>query len=101
MHLEAKLKLDYTKDEIKEEVTEARKILNRLNRKLVMWMSYLCCLPLNYGEDCKQSKSQNLFIERISPIEKEFRHYEAFTLPENVNVLQWWKCHENVLPLLS
>ena len=43
------------------------------------------------------------FLEnRLSPIDKEIRRYEGFSLaPKNVNILQWWKTHENVLPLLS
>ena len=39
---------------------------------------------------------------RLPPIEKEFRKYEAFSLPpKEMNILDWWKCHENVLPLLA
>ena len=35
-------------------------------------------------------------------MDKEIRRYESFSIaPKDVNILMWWKKHENVLPLLS
>ena len=50
----------------------------------------------------QRTQTEGLLDSRISPIEKEFRRYEAFIFPpKNVSILAWWKCHANVLPLLS
>ena len=49
-----------------------------------------------------RTQTEGFQDSRLAPIEKEFQRYEAFSLPpKNVNILQWWKSHENVLPLLS
>ena len=38
----------------------------------------------------------------VSPVDRELRRYESFSLaPKTVDVLQWWRSHENVLPILS
>ena len=53
--------------------------------------------------DKQQRAEVDGFLEdRITPIEREIRRYEAFSLPpKTVDILQWWKSHEKVLPLLS
>ena len=39
---------------------------------------------------------------RLLPIDKELRRFESFSIaPKDVDILSWWKNHENVLPLLS
>ena len=104
MHLEAKFKLDYTKDEIKEELSSAIEDppLPEPEASDVDFLSLSPTSRLRRRFETKQRSVVDGSIERISPIEKEFRRYEAFSLPDNgVDILQWWKCHENVLPLLS
>ena len=50
----------------------------------------------------QRTQTENFLDLRISPIEKEFKRYESFSLPpKNVSLLECWKCHANVLPLLS
>ena len=50
----------------------------------------------------QRTQTESILDSRLSPIEKEFNKYEAFSLPaKNVNILEWWKCHVTVLPLLS
>ena len=37
-----------------------------------------------------------------SKIRKEMERYESFSIPpKSVNILVWWKQHQNILPLLS
>ena len=50
----------------------------------------------------QRTLTESVNDSRLPPIEKEFRKYEAFSLPpKEMNILDWWKCHENVLPLLA
>ena len=34
-------------------------------------------------------------------VRKEMERYESFSFPGKVNILEWWKAHEGVLPLLA
>ena len=50
----------------------------------------------------QRTYSEDQIDHRLSPIDKEIRRYESFSIaPKDVNILMWWKNHENVLPLLS
>ena len=50
----------------------------------------------------QRTEIEGFHVDRISPIEKEIMRYESFSLPDkHVDILQWWKTHEKVLPLLS
>ena len=50
----------------------------------------------------QRTEIEGFHADRISPIEKEIMRYESFSLPDkHVDILQWWKTHEKVIPFLS
>ena len=106
IHLEAIGKLDMTKEDIKREV-------NRLNDNVdddddlnegFIEDNTEDTPPLSPTSQLRKqmSRNQRTFTEdqidhRLSPIDKEIRRYEFFSIaPKDVNFLMWWKNHENV-----
>ena len=104
IHLEATKTLDSTKVEIKDDVNshadhhpepehEAAQVevvplspTSRLRKKLM--------------DRQQRTEIEGFHADRISPIEKEIMRYESFSLPDkHVDILQWWRTHEKVLPL--
>ena len=50
----------------------------------------------------KQQKTVTDERNQPSSLEREIMRYESFTLaPNDVDVLNWWKTHENAIPLLA
>ena len=50
----------------------------------------------------KQQKTVTEERNQPNSLEREIIRYESFTLaPNDVDVLNWWKVHENAIPLLA
>ena len=105
IHLEAVDKLVDTKDEISAELFDPNNVIREVETAdpdVDVTLSPTSQLRKKIMDRSQRTQTEGLLDSRISPIEKEFRRYEAFSLPpKNVSILEWWKCHANVLPLLS
>ena len=107
IHLDAAEVLEETKAEIRAEVFDANDVIREQesvdegsNEDITL--SPTSQLRRKMLARHHRTQTEGFQDSRLAPIEKEFQRYEAFSLPpKNVNILQWWKSHENVLPLLS
>ena len=112
MHLEATDKFEATKDEIRDEAN----ILDQNEREPeapeeIVVDENIQQVPLSPTSQlrkkmlAKQRRPQDHAHASnldVSPVDRELRRYESFSLaPKTVDVLQWWRSHENVLPILS
>ena len=111
IHLEAIGKLYMTKEDIKREVN---RLYDNVNDELDLNEGFIEDYtednpPLSPTSQLRKQMARNrkTFTEdqidhRLSPIDKWIRRYESFSIaPKDVDILMWWKNHENVLPLLS
>ena len=60
-------------------------------------------LKLKYKQDkIRRNVSDDEDGDNNDALTKEFNKYEMFSLaPGSVNILEWWKTHEKILPILS
>ena len=102
-HLDAVNKLEVTRAEIKEKV-EMETVDAVTDNNVELEASDVQLSPtskLIKQHQAKLKKNRNIYAEQ-SKIEVEMERYEGFSNPgRNVNVLEWWKAHQNVLPLLA
>ena len=106
IHLEATKKLGDTKEEIKQEVMDLGDDHGEPELEIddidVAPLSPTSRLRKQFLDKQQRAEVDGFLEDRITPIEREIRRYEAFSLPpKTVDILQWWKSHEKVLPLLS
>ena len=105
IHLEAENRLDETKAEISAEVfnpNDAIAATETESDQVDLNVSPTSQLRKKIVARSQRTITENVNDSRLPPIEKEFKKYEAFSLPpKEMNILDWWKCHENVLPLLT
>ena len=105
IHLEAENRLDETKAEISAEVfnpNDAIAATETESDQVDLNVSPTSQLRKKIVARSQRTITENVNDSRLPPIEKEFKKYEAFSLPpKEMNILDWWKCHENVLPLLA
>ena len=95
IHLDATDVLEDTKAEIKAEVFDANNVIRELepadegsNEDITL--SPTSQLRRKMLARNHRTQTEGVHDSRLSPIEKEFRRYEAFSLPpKNVNILQW------------
>jgi hypothetical protein len=111
IHLETTGKLETTKDDIKREVVrfEDNEVDSELNEGFIEedTVDTPPLSPTSQLRKQKKARQQRTHTgdqleNRESSIDKELRRYETFSLaPKDVDILSWWKSHENVLPLLA
>ena len=113
MHLESIGKLDMTKDDIRREVSRFDTDMDEDNTQLNEGfiedddednppLSPTSQLRKQMKASHQRSYTDDQIDNILSPIDKEIRRYESFSIAsKDVDILLWWKNHENVLPLLS
>ena len=105
IHLEAENSLAETKAEISAEVfnpNEAIAATETESGGVDLNLSPTSQLRKRILARSQRTVTESVNDSRLPPIEKEFRKYESFSSPpKEMNILDWWKSHENVLPLLA
>ena len=105
IHLEAENRLDETKAEISAEVfnpNDAIAATETESDQVDLNLSPTSQLRKKILARSQRTITESVNDSRLPPIEKEFRKYGGFSLPpKEMNILHWWKCHKNVLPLLA
>ena len=111
IHLEATGNLEKTKDDIRREAAtlDDEDLESQLNEGFIE-VNTEDNLPLSPTSQLRKQRramqhrthTGDQIETRLSPIDKELRRFESFSIaPKDVDILSWWKNHENVLPRLS
>ena len=106
MHL---IEEDTVKEDIKSEVTKIERSHIAIEKPIENEAGVNDATPMSPTSKLRMKmKAKNHRMrtlnrsENVSPLEKEFQDYERFTVSnKHVNILLWWKDHEDVLPLLA
>ena len=111
IHLEESDKLESTKDLVEEEWNKMRaaddSLLSVVEEQPGEEDGDIQLSPTSKLRKKVQARSQSTGVQqrrrnRIPPIRKEMIQFETFSLAKkDTSVLDWWKGHESILPILS
>ena len=109
MHVEEENKLEAAKQDIKEEVAKFETTLTENDIEEPIIEATDEATPLSPTSKLRLKKTSKTWRMRtqheedlLSPLQKEFKEYNKYSLAnKHVNILQWWKAHEKILPLLA
>ena len=104
-HLDQYDKLESTKQEIEEKIKNYENIPDDIEVAAEQTNADADLSPnskLIKRRMANMQRARTQFGPMQNKIRKEMDRYENFSIPgKNINILQWWKQHEAVLPLLA
>ena len=104
-HLDMSYNLESAKQEIEDKIRSYKDILDENQTDEApevadFELSRNSKLIKRHEEKLKRGRTEINLAE--NKIRKEMKRYESFSNPgKNVNILEWWKTHEGVFPLLA
>ena len=104
-HLDMYGKLESTKDDIElkirsyENFDTVNEQEEPSDKETDIELSPTSKLIKRHAAKLKRGRTDMLRPE--NKVRKEMERYESFSFPRKVNILEWWKAHEGVLPLLA